>query len=226
MNPYCRRAVAQGVSLARETGGTCTVVTLGPPGAEDVLREAVAWGADDGLHACDPAFAGSDTLATARRPGRRPACRRALRPRPPRPQLHRRRDRAGRPRAGRAARPPLRRRGPPAAGPGRRSGASSSSTTTGPRRWSWRCPRCSRWPSASATPARSTPRAGPPWRRRRLTRVDAGQLGPGPWGEAGSPTVVGATRPMEHDARPARPRRPARRAGRRRGPAARLHAAP
>ncbi len=65
MNPYCRRAVAQGVTLARETGGTCTVITLGPPGAEDVLREAVAWGADAGLHACDPAFAGSDTLATA-----------------------------------------------------------------------------------------------------------------------------------------------------------------
>ena len=66
MNPYCRRAVAQGVALARDTGGTCTVVTLGPPGAEDVLREAVAWGADAGLHACDAAFAGSDTLATAR----------------------------------------------------------------------------------------------------------------------------------------------------------------
>ena len=66
MNPYCRRAVAQGVTLAQETGGTCTVVTLGPPGAEDVLREAVAWGADAGLHVCDAAFAGSDTLATAR----------------------------------------------------------------------------------------------------------------------------------------------------------------
>ena len=66
MNPYCRRAVAQGVTLARDSGGTCTVVTLGPPGAEDVLREAVAWGADAGLHVCDAAFAGSDTLATAR----------------------------------------------------------------------------------------------------------------------------------------------------------------
>ena len=66
MNAYCRRAVAHGVTLARETGGTCTVLTLGPPSAEDVLREAVAWGADDGLHVCDEAFAGSDTLATAR----------------------------------------------------------------------------------------------------------------------------------------------------------------
>lgn len=66
MNPYCRRAVAQGVALARASGGTCTVFTMGPPQAEDVLREAVAWGADRGIHLCDPAFAGSDTLATAR----------------------------------------------------------------------------------------------------------------------------------------------------------------
>ena len=66
MNAYCRRAVAEGVTLARATEGTCTVMTLGPPGAEDVLREAIAWGATSGLHVCDPAFAGSDTLATAR----------------------------------------------------------------------------------------------------------------------------------------------------------------
>ncbi|MGK4581602.1 FAD-binding protein [Kitasatospora sp. HPMI-4] len=66
MNPYCRRAVAAGVAAARETGGSCTVVTLGPPGAEDCLREAVAWGADQGVLVTDPAFAGSDTLATAR----------------------------------------------------------------------------------------------------------------------------------------------------------------
>src|ERR1700691_6243779 len=65
MNAYCRRAVAEGVTLARDSGGSCTVFTLGPPSAEDVLREAVAWGADDGVHVCDPALAGSDTLATA-----------------------------------------------------------------------------------------------------------------------------------------------------------------
>ncbi|HEY1733761.1 MAG TPA: FAD-binding protein, partial [Acidimicrobiales bacterium] len=65
-NPYCRRAVSKGTELARATGGTCTVFTLGPPAAEDVHREAVAWGADAGVHVCDMAFAGSDTLATAR----------------------------------------------------------------------------------------------------------------------------------------------------------------
>lgn len=66
MNAYCRRAVSKGVEWARESGGTCTVFTLGPPSAEDVLREAIAWGANAGVHVCDPAFGGSDTLATAR----------------------------------------------------------------------------------------------------------------------------------------------------------------
>ncbi|MEY2436618.1 MAG: hypothetical protein QOJ67_3992 [Acidimicrobiaceae bacterium] len=66
MNAYCRRAVSKGVELAKATGGTCTVITLGPPSADDALREAIAWGADDGVLITDPAFAGSDTLATAR----------------------------------------------------------------------------------------------------------------------------------------------------------------
>ena len=66
MNPYCRRAVSKGVELAAASGGTCTVLTLGPPAADDVLREAIAWGATDGVLVTDPAFAGSDTLATAR----------------------------------------------------------------------------------------------------------------------------------------------------------------
>src|SRR4051812_43099410 len=70
MNAYCRRAVAQAVELASEHGGTVTVITLGPPPAEDVLREAIAWGLDrdvdtTGVLVSDTEFAGSDTLATA-----------------------------------------------------------------------------------------------------------------------------------------------------------------
>jgi electron transfer flavoprotein alpha subunit len=70
MNAYCRRAVAQAVDLAATHGGTVTAVTLGPESAEDCLREAIAWGLDrgvetTGLLVTDPAFAGSDTLATA-----------------------------------------------------------------------------------------------------------------------------------------------------------------
>src|SRR5437588_782651 len=80
LNPYCRRAVSQAVELARKVAGggaaagagaSVTVVTLGPPSAEDVLREGIAWGLErgvetDGVLVTDPAFAGSDTLATAR----------------------------------------------------------------------------------------------------------------------------------------------------------------
>ena len=66
ISAYCRRAISKGVEFARMTDGTCCVFTLGPPSARDVLREAVAWGADQGVLISDPAFAGSDTLATAR----------------------------------------------------------------------------------------------------------------------------------------------------------------
>jgi electron transfer flavoprotein alpha subunit len=73
LNPYCRRAVSEAVELAGAAGGpaSVTVATLGPPSAEDALREAIAWGLErgveaDGLLVTDPAFAGSDTLATAR----------------------------------------------------------------------------------------------------------------------------------------------------------------
>jgi electron transfer flavoprotein alpha subunit len=70
MSAYCRRAVAQAVALAALHDGSVTVITLGPPPAVDCLREAIAWGTDRdvetrGVSVTDPAFAGSDTLATA-----------------------------------------------------------------------------------------------------------------------------------------------------------------
>ena len=48
MNAYCRRAVRQAVELVREHGGDVVVFTLGPPSADDVLREAIAWGDEHG----------------------------------------------------------------------------------------------------------------------------------------------------------------------------------
>lgn len=65
MSEHCRRAVAQGVALASSTGGSCTVVAMGPPAAEAVLREAICCGADDAVLLSDPALVGSDTTATA-----------------------------------------------------------------------------------------------------------------------------------------------------------------
>lgn len=66
MNPWCRRAVAQARRLADESGGRSTAITMGPPAAVDVLREALAWGIDEAVHLSDPALAGSDCLVTAR----------------------------------------------------------------------------------------------------------------------------------------------------------------
>ena len=64
VNAYCRRANAKAVELAGPDG-EAVVFTMGPPAAADALREMIACGADRGVHLCDPAFAGSDTLATA-----------------------------------------------------------------------------------------------------------------------------------------------------------------
>ncbi len=66
VNPFDRRAIALAVDLQRRFGGSTTVITLGPPQAHEVLIEALASGIQRGIHLCDPAFAGSDTLATAR----------------------------------------------------------------------------------------------------------------------------------------------------------------
>jgi len=66
MNAFCRRAVKQAVVLADATGGRSVAFTMGPPGAVDVLREAVACGIDSAVHLCDAALSGSDTLVTAR----------------------------------------------------------------------------------------------------------------------------------------------------------------
>ncbi len=60
------RALLKAVELREEGGGEVVAMTLGPPPASDALRHCLALGADRGVHITDRAFAGSDTLATAR----------------------------------------------------------------------------------------------------------------------------------------------------------------
>ncbi len=52
-------------ALKIKKGGKVTVLSMGPPQAEEVLREALAMGADEAVLLCDFKFAGSDTWATA-----------------------------------------------------------------------------------------------------------------------------------------------------------------
>ncbi len=65
MNPFDSYAVEEAVRIKEKTGASVTVMTMGPPQAAEVLKEAVSMGADNGVLLCDRVFAGSDTLATS-----------------------------------------------------------------------------------------------------------------------------------------------------------------
>ncbi|HLK12765.1 MAG TPA: FAD-binding protein [Candidatus Binatia bacterium] len=60
------RALEGALALRARHGGEVVALTMGPPAAREALAECLALGADRGVHLCDPALAGSDTLATAR----------------------------------------------------------------------------------------------------------------------------------------------------------------
>src|SRR5579883_2931851 len=60
------RALEGALALRARHGGEVVALTMGPPAARAALIECLALGADRGVHLCDPALAGSDTLATAR----------------------------------------------------------------------------------------------------------------------------------------------------------------
>ncbi|MFZ6016677.1 MAG: electron transfer flavoprotein subunit beta/FixA family protein [Nitrospirota bacterium] len=65
INPYDMHALEAGLQIRERVGGKVTVLTMGPPQAENALREAISMGADNAVLMTDRAFAGSDTWATA-----------------------------------------------------------------------------------------------------------------------------------------------------------------
>ena len=65
INPFDTYAIEEAVLLKERFGGKVTVITMGPPQAEDALREAVAVGCDEAVLLSDPKLAGSDTWATS-----------------------------------------------------------------------------------------------------------------------------------------------------------------
>ncbi len=64
INPYDLHALEAGLQIKEKTGGKVTAITMGPPQAEEALREAISMGVDDVRLISDRAFAGSDTWAT------------------------------------------------------------------------------------------------------------------------------------------------------------------
>jgi electron transfer flavoprotein beta subunit len=65
INPYDLFALETALRLRDAHGGEVTVLTMGPPSAEEALRKALTYGADRAVLLTDRFFAGSDTLATS-----------------------------------------------------------------------------------------------------------------------------------------------------------------
>jgi electron transfer flavoprotein beta subunit len=64
INPYDLFAIEEALRLRQQFGGEVTILTMGPPSAEDSLRKALSFGADRAVLLTDRFFAGADTLAT------------------------------------------------------------------------------------------------------------------------------------------------------------------
>ena len=227
MNPYCRRAVSKAVELAAEREGSrVTVFTLGPPAADDTLREAIAWGLDRGVDITRRAR-DRRRVRGLRHPRHREgarrraqhARRRAVRSRAHRSELRRRRHR------------PSRARSSPSCSTCRSSPACATSRSTGDarrravrarRRLAAGRGRAARGALVRRAAVRTRRRSTRPGRAavpaERIRRLTAADLGPGPWGADASPTWVGPVKVMAVSrARVAHPGRAARRTGARRG---------
>lgn len=65
MNPYDLYALETALKLKEELGAEVTVLTMGPPQAQTVIKEAYMMGVDKGYILSDRKFAGADVLATS-----------------------------------------------------------------------------------------------------------------------------------------------------------------
>ncbi|MFP4027677.1 MAG: electron transfer flavoprotein subunit beta/FixA family protein [Candidatus Brocadiia bacterium] len=65
LNPLDTFAVEEALRLRDQHGGSVTALSLGPPQAEQMLRETLAFGVDEAALVSGREFAGSDTWATS-----------------------------------------------------------------------------------------------------------------------------------------------------------------
>ena len=65
LNPLDANALSAAVKVKETYGAEITLITMGPPNAEAVLRECLAVGADKAILVTDRAFGNADTLATS-----------------------------------------------------------------------------------------------------------------------------------------------------------------
>lgn len=65
MNPYDLYALETALRLREKKGGKIKVISMGPPQAMSVIKEAYMMGADEGVLLSDRKFGGADVLATS-----------------------------------------------------------------------------------------------------------------------------------------------------------------
>jgi len=65
MNPACKHALEAALQIKSHHPAHITTLSMGPPMAEEILRESLAMGADRGILLTDPRMAGADTLITS-----------------------------------------------------------------------------------------------------------------------------------------------------------------
>ncbi|AOT70938.1 electron transfer flavoprotein subunit beta/FixA family protein [Geosporobacter ferrireducens] len=65
MNPYDLYALETAIRMKESKGGRVGVISMGPPQAEAIIREAYMMGVDHGALLTERKFAGADVLATA-----------------------------------------------------------------------------------------------------------------------------------------------------------------
>jgi electron transfer flavoprotein beta subunit len=64
-NPFDKNAIELALTIKETHGADVIAISMGPPQAEEILREALAMGVDYAYLLTDKAFAGADTLATS-----------------------------------------------------------------------------------------------------------------------------------------------------------------
>ena len=67
LNAFDEYAIEAALQLKEKVGGdsTVTIVTMAPDSGKEVVRKALAMGADDAILLSDAGFGGSDVLGTA-----------------------------------------------------------------------------------------------------------------------------------------------------------------
>ncbi len=65
INPFDVYAIEEAIRLKEKYDAQTLVITMGPPQADSILKEAISMGIDEAVHLSDRAFAGSDTCATS-----------------------------------------------------------------------------------------------------------------------------------------------------------------